>query len=233
MTTDVDYFEARKVAPDNIAEIRLPPWADLILPKALNARILDIGCGQGSFMLALKRAGYDQVEGLEVDEMAVAHCRACGLTVHEGNILSADMAPYGRYDLITMQHVLEHLPKDRMIETLRKLKEMLTEGGALYLAVPNAQANTGAYWAFEDFTHTFLFTSGSLYFVGRKAGYREIEFIDIDCTAGDVPWARYIRRILLFVYKMNIAFWNCVTQSFYHRPSVRIYSYEIKAILKP
>ena len=184
-------------------------------------------------MFALKRAGYDQVEGLEQDAEAVAHCRANGLTVHDGDILATDLAALGTFDLVTMTHVLEHLPKADMIKTLEVIRSLLAPGGALYVAVPNAQSNTDAYWAFEDFTHTFLFTSGSLYYAGRMAGFTRIDFLDIDCTDGNSLPVRWARKILLKIYRAQKSFWNAVTRSSYHNQSAQIFSYEIKALLRP
>ncbi|MGC9101323.1 MAG: hypothetical protein ACP5HC_08750 [Caldisericum sp.] len=40
--------------------------------------------------------------------------------------------------------------------------------------VRNVQSNTGAYWAYEDFSHFTLFTSGSIYYVLKMAGFDEI-----------------------------------------------------------
>ena len=49
--------------------------------------------------------------------------------------------------------------------------------------VPNAQAITGAYWRYEDFTHEQLFTTGSLYYVLLDNGFDEIKFLDIYATS--------------------------------------------------
>ena len=96
--------------------------------------------------------------------------------------------------------------------------------------VPNAQSISGSYWHYEDFTHHTLFTSGSLYFVLRSAGFKHIEFLDIDCTTGLPRWKAMIRKFFLNIYKLNILFWFKVTSSNYHYSSPAIYSFEIKAV---
>ena len=72
-----------------------------------------------------------------------------------------DFANYqgGAVDVIIMSHVLEHFPKDNIIPTLKKAYNILNPNGKLIVSVPNAQSNTGSYWAYEDFTHSTLFTS--------------------------------------------------------------------------
>ena len=130
-----------------------------------------------------------------------------------------------------MSHLLEHIPKNEMIETLRLIREhLLSEMGQLFVAVPNAMSNTGAYWAYEDFSHETLFTSGSLLFVLRAAGFKNILFLDPNGTAGSVSLIRWIKLALLFLYKLNFNFWNVVTDSAFHRPSPQILSYELKAL---
>jgi hypothetical protein len=101
-----------------------------------------------------------------------------------------------------------------------------------FVYVPNAQSNTGSYWA-EDFTHHTLFTSGSLYCVLSKAGFAQVEFIDADCTAGMRPRRRWLKRRLLTIHTANYRSWNRVTFSATHPPSPEIFSYEIKAVARP
>lgn len=98
----------------------------------------------------------------------------------------------------------------------------------MLISVPNAQSNTGCYWAYEDWTHTTLFTSGSIYYVLKSAGFNNVEFIDRDCTLGQNSLKRFLKKYFLKLYILNKSFWNKVTSSSYHEPSPKIFSYEIK-----
>ena len=181
--------------------------------------------------MALKVRGFSSLEGADINEAAIAKTREAGLVVHDLSC-SADFysCQAGKYDLVVMSHVLEHLPKEQMIQYLVSIRKLLAVRGSLIVMVPNAQANTGCYWAYEDFTHQTLFTAGSLYYVLRAAGFSEVSFIDIDCTAG-VSWPKkIIRQILLGMYTLNLTFWNKVTGSAFHRPSPKVFSYEVKAM---
>ena len=201
--------------------------------QAQESAVLDVGCGYCQFLRALQSRGLRLLRGIDVEANAVAYGRQLGLQVDEctvGDFLGAPGTD--RYDLIMMSHVLEHLPKDQVIETLRGLRALLRPGGTLIVCVPNAQSNTGAYWAYEDFTHTTLFTAGSLVYVARMAGFADIRFIDVDATAGSSLPRRTLRRLLLAAYRANRHFWNKVTASAYHAPSPEIYSYEIKVALR-
>ena len=130
-----------------------------------------------------------------------------------------------------MNHVLEHLEKESIIEILSKIKEhLLDKDGKLLITVPNAQSNTGCYWAYEDFTHNTLFTAGSIDFVLKSAGFSNISFLDIDGTAGYPLYKKNIKKLFLWLYKKKINFWNRITSSSFHKPSIQIYTYELKVL---
>lgn len=209
----------------------LPAYVSRRLPEAKDAHILDFGCGFGQFVREMKVRGYTKVVGYDIEPAAIEFCRNQNLPIIDGNQfgLTDDLE---RYDLIFSSHVIEHIPKDNVIETLDKLRRLLKPSGALLICAPNAQSNTGCYWAYEDFTHYTAYTAGSLYYVLSKAGYSDIEFIDVDCTEGMAPAKRLIKRALLSVYKANYQFWNRVTTSATHAPSPDIFSYEVKAFAR-
>ena len=227
-----DYFRFRGMAPDDPRTARLPPWLIKVLPSEKNARILDIGCGFGRMLCALKNAGYTELAGIDLEDDAIAYCHTLGLDVTKASVLEYAGAGV-RYDVVIMTHVLEHLPKAQTISTLRKIATaLLTPTGSLIITVPNAQSNTGCYWMYEDWTHETLYTAGSLLYVLRMAGYQEIKICDPFGVEGARWQRRFIRRTLLRFYDAHMRFWNWVTSSAYHAPSPRVYSFELKAIAR-
>lgn len=229
------YYTNRKVQTPNEEVAPLPFYINRLLPIEKTARILDIGCGLGDTLAALLKDGYTDISGVDISNEAVAYCESRGLSVVRVREIADIMVEDGarRFDFIIMSHVLEHIRKDSIIETLRYIKEsLLAPDGGLYIQVPNAQSNTGCYWAYEDFTHHTLFTAGSLDFVLKAAGFKDVRFVNPDCTEGIGILRKTVKRALLKLYVMNTDFWNWVTSSSYHRPSPRIYSYEIKAIAR-
>ena len=195
--------------------------------------MLDFGCGFGQLIMALKQSGFAKVEGADINSAAIESLNARQVTVHN---LTTDADFYKnnaeKYDFIIMSHVLEHIPKDEIINLLLLVKTLLIPGGKLVVMVPNAQSNTGCYWAYEDFTHHLLFTAGSLYYVLKSANFSDISFLDIDCLTESVGIKKYIKKYLLSLYKLNHKFWNKVTSSHLHKPSPQIFSYELKAIAR-
>ncbi len=232
---DPDYFRLRHVGPEMYRGYRLPRYISGELPSDRKSRILDIGCGLGQMLAALVKLGYEEAEGIDVSDAAVSACRDAGLAARRID----DIVDFCReqaepsFDLVIMSHVLEHIEKASIVGTLREIRtRLLRPGCPLLVMVPNAQSATGCYWAYEDFTHTTLFTAGSLRYVLGAAGFREIRFLDADGLGASRAWVRPLKRGLLAVYHVKIAFWNLVTGSAFHAPSPRIFTYELKALAR-
>lgn len=221
-----DYYTLRRVTETFYDRYALPSYIKTRLPKDKSDLIIDFGCGAGHVLRALQAEGHTNVVGIETNEWAIGRCAAQGFAVvrHVRDLGAA------RARFILMSHVLEHVPKPDMAPTLAALKAVLAPDGRLLVCVPNAQSATGPYWAYEDFTHEYLFTSGSLYYVMKLSGFSVVEFIDIDCTEGLPPVQKALKRALLRAYIARYRFWNRVTSSYTHYSSELIFSYEIKAL---
>ncbi len=227
-TQENNYFEYRKIDSSVYEKATIPIWVkNELLDKEL--KILDYGCGFGQTLQALKSEKYKNCYGVDIEKTAIDFCQNNHLHVEKLDLENLSNPYEFRFDVIILSHIIEHIPKNDIINTLSLIKEeFLSESGKLLLAVPNAQSNTNAYWAYEDWTHTTLFTSGSLYYVLKAAGFTNIDFLDIDCTLESSGIKKIIKKILLMIYIMNVDFWNKVTCSSYHKPSTQIFGYEIK-----
>lgn len=91
-------------------------------------RLLDIGCGDGSFLLAAREAGW-QVTGTELNPEPA---RAAGLDVLTG---VEQIAEDGSFDCITMWHTLEHMRDIRFM--LAQVARLLKRDGTVIIAVPD------------------------------------------------------------------------------------------------
>jgi SAM-dependent methyltransferase len=220
-----DYFQLRRNPPTNYEPANLPAYIRNRLPADKSALIIDFGCGFGEMLRGIAMMGYTNLLGVEINDVAGEYCIKCGLNI----VRSGDEIPGRNASLVIMSHVLEHIPKPNMVNVLSQIRSSLAPGGHLLVCVPNAQSTTGAYWAFEDFTHEFLFTSGSLYYVTKLAGFTDVKIIDADCTEGQAAPKAAIRKFLLWLYKLHYQFWNRVSGSNTHRPSEYVWSFEVKA----
>jgi SAM-dependent methyltransferase len=105
----------------------------LDLPRG--ARILDAGCGSGRNMVEL--AGYGEVTGIELSDIAIDAARARGVgEVVAGSVMDMPFAD-GSFDLAVCLDVIEHLEDDR--RALRELRRVLAPDGALLVTVPAYQ----------------------------------------------------------------------------------------------
>jgi SAM-dependent methyltransferase len=226
------YFAHRRVKPSDYESYAVPAYLKKTLPADLDTRILDIGCGFGQTLAGLKKIGYRNLFGIDVSDEAAAYCRSKGLNVKKIESLEDFMAvSQERFGFIIMNHVIEHIEKSRIIGTLKEIRERLLADGGVFLAtVPNAQSETGCYWAYEDFTHTTIFTAGSIYYVLKSAGFERVEFLDPDCLEGLNLLKQIAKFFFLKMYTINRLFWNAVTSNAYHKQSPRIFGYELKVM---
>jgi SAM-dependent methyltransferase len=95
--------------------------------------LLDVGAGIGQF---LHHAGpfFSEVHGTEVSTAGIQVARErYGVELIQGQL--DDLELQRTFDNVTMFHVLEHVPDPRA--TLVRCRDVLSDGGMLFLAVPN------------------------------------------------------------------------------------------------
>lgn len=148
------------------------------LPKNKKVKILDIGCGMGQFLWFLKKHGYQNFLGVDISAQCIAFCREkvtkkVKLINNLPNFLAKRQ---NKFELIVMNDVLEHFPKQEVIEILEKVFQALKKNGQFFIKTPNAACLTAFYLRHEDFTHEGSFTESSLFQILNLFGFSEIKF---------------------------------------------------------
>ena len=107
---------------------------DLIVAPFGSGRFLDVGCGAGALLKRMADAGW-RCAGIDVSPTAVAVTRQAvpDAVVQEATL--ATFEPEAPFALITMHHVLEHLPDP--VAGLARCRQLLEPGGQLLVSVPN------------------------------------------------------------------------------------------------
>jgi SAM-dependent methyltransferase len=133
--------------------------------------VLEVGCGPGFMLDALRRRGW-RVMGVERTDAMASHAREeLGLDVIAGDV--EDVPSDRSFDLIVLFQVLEHMTAPH--ETLAACAARLKPHGRLIVAVPNVgswQARFGGpYWVHLDAPrHLFHFTPSGLRRQFERAG---------------------------------------------------------------
>ncbi|QQR87780.1 MAG: class I SAM-dependent methyltransferase [Flavobacteriales bacterium] len=125
-----------------------------------NARILDIGCGNGSLLRDLHRYGFRHLTGAD-PFIAADIAFAPGCIIRRTDVQGIT----GPFDLVMLNHAFEHMPDP--LATLKRIRELLAPGGHAMIRIPVAGS-----WAWEHYgtnwvqldapRHFFLHTDRSM-----------------------------------------------------------------------
>ncbi len=148
----------------SIRKIALKKKVKLINSFSLDdKKLLDIGCGTGDFLQVAKQNNWS-VFGIEPDINArtIANKKTKN-SVFNNDELTKFRA--GSFDVITLWHVLEHIPN--LEDYIRLLKKLLKPNGVLIIAVPNYKSYDAkhykSFWAAYDVPrHLWHFDKNSI-----------------------------------------------------------------------
>ena len=110
---------------------------ELISKFSRGDKLLDIGSGKGEFLDVAKYYGYDCL-GIEPSNNLNIYSRInYNVKVLTSAFLDIELNNY--YDVITLNHVLEHISKPKLF--IIKIKQLLKDDGCLFIEVPNTNSN--------------------------------------------------------------------------------------------
>ncbi len=163
------------------------------------ARVLDIGCGDGSQLARMREFASSDAcfEGVESDASAVARARTHGSTVHHGHLGQVKL-DYSSYDVVLARRALERSGDPGAL--LQRVRAVLRPGGILIVEAGNA-ASPGSrvfrdrYWSGYRFPQAWnIFTAAT---VSRLATSSGLHVKSLATRVSPFGWIDSIRNALI------------------------------------
>lgn len=188
--------------------------------------LLDIGCGTGNFLEVAKNNEWT-VLGIEPNQeaRAIANIKTNNAVFNLGKLEELKEASF---DVITLWHVLEHLPNlEYQVALLNKL---LKPEGTLVIAVPNHKSFDASYyksfWAAYDVPrHLWHFNKKSISSLFSKVSMNVIKTkpMFFDAFYVSMLSEKYKTGNMNFLKGFLVGFWSNVSSLVTNEPSSIIY----------
>lgn len=148
-------------------------------------RLLDVGCGNGAFLLLARDLLGFEVEGTELDAQAGAEAAARGIKIHASPLPGMGLKDQ-HYSHVTLSHVLEHLHDP--VAALREVLAALVKGGRVWIQVPNLEGESNSLFGpdsrlLEPPRHLVMFTPRTLEMAMAMAGFTRITRMKVENPA--------------------------------------------------
>jgi len=144
--------------------------------KGARGRILEIGCGQGDFLLEAYARGFE-VNGVEISPSAanIANNRLGGERIFTGILEEVDF-PEQFFDVVAFADTIEHV-RDPM-EFLLRVFAIIKPGGMVFVVTPSLDSWSaklmGSHWMEYKIEHLYYFGKRAMRFALRRAGFEGI-----------------------------------------------------------
>jgi O-antigen chain-terminating methyltransferase len=159
------------------------------LPRFEGCRnVLDIGCGRGEFLEAMREAGVP-ARGIDLSLESVAICRHKGLEAEPADLFAYLAGiPEASLDGIFCSQVIEHLPAERLPEMIKLCSSRLQRNGVMAIETPNPECLAiFATHFYLDPTHTRPVPQALLAFYLEEFGVGNIEVHRLSPAVESIP----------------------------------------------
>ncbi len=197
-------------------ESHFPSWDyyfQNILPTEKDAKIVDLGCGDGNFVYYLSKRGFENVIGVDVSTELIEHGRSMGIdNLFEEDLNSFLMKRKASVDVFVIRDVLEHFEPSQVMLILTEVYNCLLPGGYIIIQVPNGE---GLYFPsvyFGDFTHSCAFSKSSLMQIGRACNFSKIECYQMEPPP--INFFGWVRNVFWKYRILKHRFWKFVATGY-------------------
>lgn len=150
-------------------------------------KLLDVGCGNGSFLYQIHQLTQCQVYGLDISEAAAEAAReSYGLNIFTGTVFESPFEE-GDFDIVTAWHYLEHVhnPSD----VLKAISGLLKAGGQFIMNTPdfgtiNSRLFRDKWYYLDCPRHLHLFNRKTIKVLMAKNGFDVVRIINRRSSKG-------------------------------------------------
>jgi 2-polyprenyl-3-methyl-5-hydroxy-6-metoxy-1,4-benzoquinol methylase len=190
-----------------------------------DSNILDVGCGNGQFLINLYNEGFNRLIGVDTFfDHTKYHFN--NIKILKKDIYDIDS---GKFDFITLNHSLEHM-KDHF-KVFNRLNELLSDDGTLLIRVPvvgYAWRKYGANWIeLDPPRHFIIHSKNSLNILAASTGFEIIKILH-DSTALEI-WGS-IQAQNNIPYRSNKSYLENPNNSIFSPNKIKSYTVEINKL---
>lgn len=180
------------------------------VPNDHDIRVLDLGCGYGIFIHALREAGYHNVREVEGSHEQVQAAKRLGIHgVEHGDLYSTlEETPPESVDLVICFDVIEHFTKCDLVDLVDlvdAVHRILKPNGRWLIDAPNAESPFWGRVRYGDYTHEQAFIREPLAQLLLSSGFTAVRCFEdrpvvrgVKSAVRAVLW-RYL-RVMLLIY---------------------------------
>lgn len=172
-----------------------------MLPHPEQIRLLEIGCGNGSFLEEMQRRRLHAVTGVEPSVHAVEHAPETVKPAIINEVFHRSLFPTEAFDVVCAFHVLDHLSEPA--EFIKECFRIISKQGMMILVCHNVDALVnkvfGEYSPVFDIEHIYLFNPATLRNLLEPYGFIIRDEGKVTNTYPLSYWLRYVPIVNRFV----------------------------------
>jgi SAM-dependent methyltransferase len=130
-------------APSSLSDFTARPFVLKLCEPYRDARVLDLGCGEGYCARQLRRNGAGEVLGIDLSSKMIEaaiheeNARPLGITYQQGDAATLNTQKSADFDLVVAVFLFNYLDCEAMTASMREVHRVLKPGGKFVFSVPH------------------------------------------------------------------------------------------------
>lgn len=183
------------------------------MPDFPRNKALDIGTGNGSYLLNLKNGGVKDVVGIEPSREPIKHADSLVKEYIKNIPFQAGIFGNGEFDMVSLFQTVEHIPEP--ISIFREVRRILVEGGYFYVICHDYCSLVNRFLGMKspiyDIEHLQILSKKSIVRLMKKSGFKDVKVFTVKNRYPLKYWVRLFpiplvikKRIMDYLNKYRI-----------------------------